>query len=121
MNNKILFKDEFLILQLLFFPFSVIVTTLKNPYNNLFKKTIQIFLALLIGFLVHLWLYVFTKINIYFFTIFQLISIIGTLIIIGYLFKDFSKRAKLLIILYLLFIIYWWFAVLFNLYIKYYR
>ena len=38
MNNKFLFRHEFFLLSLLFFPFSVVVTALKNPYNNLFKS-----------------------------------------------------------------------------------
>lgn len=108
MNNKILFKDEFLILSLLFFPFSVIVTTLKNPYNNFFKKAIQIFLALLIGMFLHLWLYMFTITNFYLIAAFQLISAVGTLLIISAFFKEFSKTEKLLLVPYLLFIIYCW-------------
>lgn len=108
MNNKFLFRHDFFLLSLLFFPFSAVVTELKNPYNNLFKKVIQIFLALSMGMFVHLWLYMFIITNFYLIVAFLLISAVGTLLIISSFFKEFSKTEKLLLVPYLLFIIYWW-------------
>ena len=103
MNNKFLFRHEFFLLSLLFFPFSVVVTALKNPYNNLFKKVIQIFLALSIGMFVHLWLYMFTITNFYLIAAFQLISAVGTILIISVLFKGFSKTSwKIPVLVFLL-------------------
>lgn len=92
MNNKFLFRHDFFLLSLLFFPFSAVVTELKNPYNNLFKKVIQIFLALSMGMFVHLWLYMFTITNFYLIVAFLLISAVGTLLIISSFLKNFQKQ-----------------------------
>ena len=102
MNNKFLFRHDFFLLSLLFFPFSAVVTALKNPYNNLFKKVIQIFLALSMGMFVHLWLYMFTITNFYLIVAFLLISAVGTLLII---FKNRKTIACSLSIIYNLLVV----------------